>query len=345
MNSIKIFLFKKNVVFLCILSLILYACNISATKVKRVKKEIIVKGLVGSADGEVELKPYEHPSLVPSTIAIDSNGNIYLADPANERIQKFDKTGKFMSKIKFIIDMERYKNIKRYDYYPVGDYIRGEIIIIDMATDKDDNLYIVSRPLLKIDKYSPDGKFLQSIDLHQKDICWNKKKGWFNCVMNIEGLIIDVAGNIYLQGEGELIKFSPIGIIEKKWGTMPPIFFLDNNGNLYWSKEGIWEKYDSSGNMVGAVECEKPYFRLEKDGCYYPRFIDKNGLLYFYKSGSPSTKGLIVFKGDQQGKRYGEYIIPYSDFHGNNIRFDADGNLYILHYAKDGFWIEKISWD
>lgn len=345
MSSIKFVLFKKNVVFLCILSLILYACNISATKVKEFKKEIIIKGLIGSADGEVELKPYEHPSLLPSAIAIDSNGNIYLADPANGRIQKFDKRGRLISKIKFMIDMKRYEDIKRYDYLPAGDYTSGDIIITDMAIDKTDNLYILSRPMLKIDIYSSDGRFLQSINLNNKDICWNEEKGWFNCVIQLKNMRVDVDGNIYIEGVSELAKLKPNGDIEKRWGSYSPLFFLDKDGKLYWNNKGIWEKYDKNGNIIGVVQCEGPYFRLEKGGCNYPRFIDKNGFLYFYESGSPSTKGLIVFKSDQQGKRYGEYIIPYSDIYGNNIKFDTDGNLYILHYSKDRFWIEKISWD
>ncbi|MEM2760711.1 MAG: hypothetical protein QXW73_07990, partial [Nitrososphaerales archaeon] len=46
-------------------------------------------GSFGSADGQFR---------APSGVAVDSSGNVYVADTNNNRIQKFTSTGTFLTK-------------------------------------------------------------------------------------------------------------------------------------------------------------------------------------------------------------------------------------------------------
>lgn len=291
----------------------------------KVRKETILKGRYGSAHGMIGYYSNQSSWLLPTAITIDSKGNIYIADVVNDRIQKFDKNGKFLSKIKFIVKKKKYG-----------------ATITDLATDSFDNLYVASRHELRIDKYSPDGKFLQSVNLDDKDICWDEKRGWYRCSIQIESMDIDVMGNIYLKGWREIIKFNPNGKIEKKWA---PIEYgrtsvLDEEGNLYLLKAGnILEKYNQEARLVDSVKCGKLYSWLEDGHCFLPKFIDRGGFLYRFEK-----NGTVIFKMDRQGRQYGVYNIPDLppvDIDANNIKFDANGNLYIL-YFKDGFWVEKI---
>ena len=326
MKLLKIIMIKKQMILM--FSLFLAISDLVIANNTNIRKETILKGRYGSAHGMVGYYSDYSSWLLPTAIVIDSKENIYIADVVNDRIQKFDKNGKFSSEIKFIVKKKR-----------VGGTIN------DLAIDSFDNLYVASRHELRIDKYSSDGVFLQSINLDDKDICWDEKNTWYRCSIQIESIDIDVMGNIYLKGWREIIKFNSNGKIEKKWA---PISYgrtsvLDEKGNLYLLKSGnIIEKYDQEARLVDSGKCGKLYSWFEDGHCFLPKFIDRSGFLYRFEK-----NGTVIVKMNRQGKQYGVYNIPDLppvDIDGNNIKFDANGNLYIL-YFKDGFWIEKISWD
>jgi hypothetical protein len=321
----KLNIAKQNLILISILTLFLLGINIQGTESSNIRKEIVLKSKVGSKDGELGFKTFKNgETIVPSAIAIDSNVNIYIADVINNRVQKFNKQGKFLSKIRFTVNRKSF-----------------EWTIDDLATDGSNNLYIASRHEGKIDKYSPERKLLQSINLDDKDIYWDEKKGWVRGAIYIERIVVDIVGNVYLQGFHEIIKFNLSGDIEKKWAGDTPVFFLDEIGNLYLSiNKNIWEKYNIKGNKVGNVKCGEMYFLLKNEHCNYPSFVDKNGFLYWFENNNT-----ILIKTDKDGKQYREYDVGPHSLFGNAVKFDTDGNLYILHYSKDGFWIEKISWD
>src|SRR5919106_1489484 len=65
----------------------LSAASVSATEPP---PEFVLKwGTLGSGDGQFDN---------PNGIAVDSIGNVYVADAANRRIQKFDSNGNFLLK-------------------------------------------------------------------------------------------------------------------------------------------------------------------------------------------------------------------------------------------------------
>lgn len=318
----KLNIAKQNFILISFLILFLLGIDIQGIESSDIRKEIILKNKVGYKDGELGFKAFKNgEAVVPSAITIDSNGNIYIADVINNRVQKFNKQGKFLSKIRFTVNRKLF-----------------EWIIDDLATDSTNNLYIASRHEMKINKYNSDGKLLRSTNLADKDIYWDKKKGWVRGAIHIERIVVDIVGNVYLQGFREIIKFNSSGAIEKKWAADTPAFFLDEIGNFYLAiNKNILEKYNINGNKVGAVKCGEIYFPLKNEHCNYPSFVDKNGFLYWFEKNNT-----ILIKTDKEGKRYSEYDVgPYSLF-GNAVKFDADGNLYILHYSKNGFWIGKI---
>lgn len=315
---------KQKFILISLLTLFLLGINIQGTEGSNIRKEIAFKSKVGSKDGEVGFMTLKNgETIVPSAITIDSNGNIYIADIANDRIQKFDKNGKFLFKINM--------HIKRKKWYKIID---------DLSVDNADNLYMASRHEGKIDKYSPEGKFLQSINLDDKDIYWDEKKGWIRGVLQIERIMIDIKGNIYLHGVYELIKFDSKENILKKWAPILHVrsSVLDEAGNLYLAHQKKFvEKYDVNSKLLATEKCGKLYSWLENGYCFLPQFIDKNGFIYWFEK-----KGTIGIKADKQGRRLGYYRISNADVYENIVKFDLNGNLYIFNYSGDEFVVEKI---
>ncbi len=115
---------------------------------------------------------------------------------------------------------------------------------------------------------------------------------------------------------------------------------MDDAGNLFLKGKETWEKYDKTGNRIGIMKCEKPYFK-QNSKCNHPRFIDKNGYLYFYEEEQSEVEGAMV-KVDKQGKEYGKASF---EFFQNLQKFNVYGNLYSLHFKDEKFWAEKISWN
>jgi hypothetical protein len=320
----KLNIAKRILILISLLTLFLLGINIQGTESSNIRKEIVLKSKVGSNDSELGFMTLKNgETIVPSAITIDSNGNIYIADIANDRIQKYDKDGKFLFKINM--------HIKRKKWYKIID---------DLSVDNANNLYVASRHEGKIDKYSPEGKLLQSINLDDKNIYWDEKKGWGSGAVQIERIMVDITGNIYLHGVYELIKFDSKGNILKKWA---PILFvrssvLDEAGNLYLAhQKKVVEKYDMNSKLLATEKCGKLYSWLEEGYCFVPQFIDKNGFIYWFEK-----KGTVAIKADKLGKRHGDYRIRNADVYGNTVKFDSNGNLYIFNYSGDEFWVEKI---
>ncbi len=289
------------------------------------KSHVIIKGRVGSENGQFGFKILNDGSCIsPSAIAIDAIGNIYIADPFNDRIQKFDSTGKFVSKIIYPVSKKRY-----------------EQTIDDITTDDNNNLYVASRHEGKISKYSPDGRLLLSIRLDDKDLRWRAKWGWHSGSFQIHRITVDVESNIYLEGIDELIKFDKSGTVSKKWAPVEyPVFVLDPLGNLILSKRGeVIEKYDNDGKLLESGKCGELHSWIDRGHCYLPQHIDRNDFLYWFEK-----NGSVVIKADRDGRRAGEMQIPSVDVYDNTVKFGQNGNLYILRSSNTEFWVEKYSW-
>lgn len=334
---------KKYQIFLTIVFLLAHTTNLVAQDDMSAKTEIVIKGKYGSADGQFGLKTFEDKSWAePTAIAIDLKGNMYIADPLNNRIQKFDKAGKFL----FKIDLDIQKKLQRF-----------AMTIDDITVDQEDNLYAVSRHEHKIFKYR-DRTLIQSINLKEMDIAWDTWRGWRSGIyLQPQRISTDETGNVFVEGSHELIKINKDGSLAKKWVIESGMasHFIDQAGYLYFSKKiGMWEKYDQKGNLLGQVACEKEpllaFVPPEGECQFPPKFIDKNGFRYFFEL-KPKTSDLIsIIKVDGKGnfKRYKAPKAPpvYYIWQAlNMIKFDSEGNLYVYGYddKKKEYWIMKIS--
>jgi len=122
----------------------------------------------------------------PSGVAVDSYGNVYVADTYNHRIQKFSSSGTFITK------WGSQGTGDGQFYSPSG-----------VAVDSSGNLYVADTKNHRIQKFNSNGTFITK---------WGSKgtgDGQFN---NPYGVAIDSSGNVYVADSenNRIQKFRPI---------------------------------------------------------------------------------------------------------------------------------------
>ena len=204
----------------------------------------------------------------PRGIAFDSQGNVYTCDPGNDRIQKFDALGNF---------------ITQWGSFGTGN---GQFINIwSIAIDDSDNVYVVELGNSRVQKFTVNGTFLTKWPVPGPASGIAIKPGGNVCIATTDGINVyssmgallgglspaapfhsaiafDHAGNLYVAHFDTLWKYTPNGGLLWKMATPghahPDFVFVtgiavDGCGNLYVAENGIEriQKISSSGTFLG----------------------------------------------------------------------------------------------
>jgi DNA-binding beta-propeller fold protein YncE len=207
---------------------------------------------VGTGEGEFSL---------PTGIATDWDGNVYVDDFRNRRIQKFDNDGNYLmqwptdragSPGSTVVDKDGNifvsffgsdeGNLQKYD--PQGNLITswgstgngdGQFAgrIEDIAIDQDGDVYVTDSYNHRIQKFDNDGNFLLKIGGESS----REGHGTFT---NPLGIGVDYDGNIYVVDNYFLQKFDPQGNFITQWsrsagGELDRAGFLtfDEHNDMY----------------------------------------------------------------------------------------------------------------
>jgi hypothetical protein len=124
-------------------------------------------GITGSGNGQF--------SFDPGGVATDGGGNVYVADPGNNRIQKFDANGTFLA-----------------TWGSAGSDNRQFSSPSGIATDESGNVYVADMGNLRIQKFDANGAFLAA---------W-KSPGPDTQTPPPIGVATDHSGNVYVLDYG-----------------------------------------------------------------------------------------------------------------------------------------------
>ena len=264
-------------------------------------------GTQGAGDGQF----YQ-----PWGVAVDSSGNVYVADMFNNRIQKFSPAGTLLN-----------------NWGTVGSGDGQFSYPSDVAVDSSGNVYIADHGNHRIQKFSSNGTFLGKWGIS------GSGDGQFNLPM---GVAVDSSGNIYVADElnNRIQKFSSTWTLLEKWGSYgsgdgqfnhPVGVAVDSSGNVYVADtaNNRIQKFSSNGTFLG---------KWGTSGSGDGQFsylsgvaIDSSGNVYVVDSGNTriqkfSPTGTFLGKWGTSGSGDGQFNLPMG------VAVDSSGNVYIAEY-------------
>ena len=165
----------------------------------------------------------------PNGIAVDSHGNIFVADTGNNRIEKFDSSGNYISQFNAQLNS------------PQG-----------IAIDPSDNIYVANSNKSNVLKFDSSGTYIRNFT--DKNL-------------NVPAAVaLDSSGNVYVVDttSNAVFKFNSSGTLISKFGgagsgkgqfSGPSDIALDSSGNIYVVDSGNHrvEELNSSGTYVAVI--------------------------------------------------------------------------------------------
>ncbi|MBF0564727.1 MAG: hypothetical protein HQK89_05745 [Nitrospirae bacterium] len=259
----------------------------------------------------------------PSGIAVDSSGNVYVADTSNNRIQKFNSSGQFIAK------WGSQGNGDGQFYQPFG-----------IAVDSSGNVYVADTSNNRIQKFNSSGQFVAK---------WGSSGTGDGQFYLPEGIAVDSSGNVYVADtyNERIQKFSSSGQFIAKWGSQgngdgqfyqPFGIAVDSSGNVYVADyiNNRIQKFGSSGLFIakwGSTGTDDGQFEYPKGIA-----IDSSGNVYVVDSGNNriqkfSSSGLFIAKWGSTGTDDGQF------YWSTGIAVDNSGNVYVAEHNR----VQKFS--
>ena len=228
---------------------------------------------------------------LPTELAVDTQGNVYVIDGGNHRVQKFDKDGNFIlmwgnpgagegqflfqappahygsiavDKDDYVYITDHHNRVQKFDSN--GNFLmkfgrtgspNGEFYsLYGLAVDVQGNIFTTDWTKYEIQKFDSQGQFLQK---------WEVPSCKLGGISSPYNLVVDGQGQLYVtQQTGNCIqKFDLQGNLLHQWGDLgnsegqfnkPLSLALDAQGNLYVSdnENSRIQKFDSNGNFMAA---------------------------------------------------------------------------------------------
>jgi streptogramin lyase len=250
----------------------------------------------------------------PTGVAVDSRGNVYVADFNNHRIQKFDSNGRYLmqwggsgsdsgqfngsqgvavdsSGNVYVADRSNHR-IQKFDsngryliqwsgndslYYPTG-----------VAVDSSGNVYVADMEYHRIQKFDSDGGYLMR---------WGGNGSGSGQFSQPHDVAVDSSGNVYVvdYGNHRIQKFSSNGGYLTQWGS------LGSGNRQFQSPIGV--AVDSSGSVYVADTLNHRIQKFDSDGGYLTQWGSK-------------------------GSGNGQFSMPM------NVAVDSSGNVYVADYEN-----------
>jgi sugar lactone lactonase YvrE len=268
----------------------------------------------------------------PSSIAVDSADNIYVADTYNHRIQKFNSTGDFQS---------------QFGSFGSGD---GQFDMpSDVSFDSIGNILVVDSGNHRIQIFNSNATFLSKFGGE-----FGENPGQFQVVGRIA---VDGANNFYVTdlANDRVQKFNSTGIFQNVIGLTktaegklsgPTDVKLDSSGNIYVAdaSNNRVQKFDSSGNFIlmwgWGVSSGTDVFEICSSNCQKGISSFANGFFLPQNIAIDSSDNVYVpsFFNVKKFDSSGSFLADLP-FGGDDLTIDDNDNFYVI---KDDFLDPKI---
>ena len=252
----------------------------------------------------------------PTELALDSQGNIYIIDGGNQRVQKFDKDGNFL----LMWGSQGPGDGQFLFQVPPAHY--GSLTV-----DKDGYVYVTDH-FNRVQKFDGNGKFLMKFG----DTGYADGKFY-----TLYGVVVDDQGNIYTADwtKYEIQEFNSEGKFLQKWEVpscqlgatpFPQNLFVDGQGQLYVTNDGgdCIQKFDSQGNLL-----QQWGGTGRSDGQFDKPLsiaLDTQGNIYVTDNGNSRI---------QKFDSSGNFMAPYGPFdYPVGIAVDGGGYVYVVEIAS-----------
>lgn len=263
-----------------------------------------------------------NPFSRPIGVTVDAEGNVFVMDAGNSRVQKFDRNGKF---------------ILMWGSNGNGDG-QFNIMIPDegiVAVDSEDNVYVGDNDNYRIEKFDSNGKYLTQ---------WGTRGTGDGQFTEIADIAIDDQNNVYVSDyqNDTIQKFDSNGRFILEWGSPgfeegkfngagSIVFDSQENVLVAEVETGRLQKFDNNGKFLS-----KYYLPTVADKPIIPYAIalDRQGNIYI--SDSPahrivkidSNMNFLAVWGSE-----GEGEGQFNNMH--TLRVDEEGNIYVTDSSNN----------
>ena len=269
-----------------------------------------------------EISGDPNPFDVPVGVAADAEGNLYVMDTNNFRVQKFDSEGNFL--------------------LMWGSEGRGEGQFGDilnpregrLAVDTQGNIYVIDLKNVRVEKFDDNGNYLTQ---------WGAKGNGEGQFIEPFDIAIDQQNNVYVSdiGSNTVQKFDETGRFLLRWGKpgysdgeFSDVYSvaIDPNGNvLVTDSTGRIQKFDSNGKFLSMVFPEP----IDNQSAFLWNIaVDNQGDIYV-----ADWYGARIVKFDPEGKALAAWNgsdVGIDRFvHMQDIAVDQQGNIYLTDGTDD----------
>jgi sugar lactone lactonase YvrE len=255
----------------------------------------------------------------PAALALDADGNLYVADSGLDRIQVFDAAGGFL---------------RQWGQTGTRDGEFDEIY--GVAVDDSGNVYATDYQNTRVEKFGSDGTFVKA---------WGTPGNAAGQLYKPEAITTDSAGNVYVADTGNfrVQKFDPDGnhlLTIGSRGTAPGQLrhpegvAVDPSGNIYVADPGNFrvQKFDSAGNLLtmwGTQGTGPGQFGRPDEGLV----LDDLGNVYVTDTSNDRVQkfdadGNFLAMWGSTGTGSGQFDFPYG------IAVNAGGDVYVSDFLN-----------